>query len=66
VFQLARLLFGGHMSVTSQVQERANIGALLIKAGASINVRNKKGRTPLQSCTDDRLRNALQNFAAKQ
>ncbi|XP_052760434.1 E3 ubiquitin-protein ligase MIB2-like isoform X2 [Mya arenaria] len=63
--QLARLLFGMRITRDAEVQQRTNLGCLLIKAGANVSIMNKKGRTALQSCSDERMRNALTSYANK-
>lgn len=63
---LARLLLGMRLSSDGEKQERTNVACYLIQKGASVSIRNKKGRTALECCSDERMRSAIAQFAQKQ
>jgi hypothetical protein len=62
--QLARLLLG--ISSDGEKKERVNVACFLIQKGANWGIRNGKGRTALECCSDGRMRNVIKQFADKQ
>ena len=65
-FKLLGLMLGLQIRDEDEVKERFEVACLLIKNGANINVRNNRGATPLQCGSNQSLRNAVRQFAAKQ
>lgn len=61
---LARLL-GISVSNEGELKDRTNLACFLIQNGADLSIRNRKGRTALESCRDERMRNAIRMFAEK-
>ena len=63
--QLARML--GLRTVNQQeTQDRIRAACLLIQKGASLTARNHQGRTPLEQGSNDRVRQAVKDFADRQ
>ncbi|XP_060573525.1 E3 ubiquitin-protein ligase MIB2-like [Ruditapes philippinarum] len=60
---LARLLLG--ISSDGEKKERVNVACFLIQKGANWGIRNGKGRTALECCSDGRMRNVIKQFADK-
>ncbi|KAL4221757.1 E3 ubiquitin-protein ligase mib2 [Mactra antiquata] len=63
--QLFGLLLGIRVSNENEMKERTNLACLLIQNGARITIRNNKGRTPMECCSDGNMRNAMRIFAQK-
>ncbi|KAH3783586.1 hypothetical protein DPMN_161528 [Dreissena polymorpha] len=61
--RLAQLLLGMRLNNQAEMKERTDLACYLIQNGASVQVTNKKGRTPLQCCSDDHMRSAIKSFA---
>ncbi|KAH3783590.1 E3 ubiquitin-protein ligase MIB2-like isoform X1 [Dreissena polymorpha] len=51
---------GGMDKRTKEIWERTELGCLLIRNGASVNVANRAGNLPLQLCLDVHMRDILQ------
>lgn len=64
--QLLGLMLGVQLRDEDEVKERFEVACLLIKNGANVNVTNNRGGTPLQCGSNQSLRNAVRQFAAKQ
>ena len=65
IFQLLALMFGVKLD-EGEVKERFDVACLLIRNGANVNARNKRGATPLQCGSNDGLRNAVRQFVQRQ
>ena len=59
-------MLGLKLTDENEVKERFEVACLLIKNGANVNARNKRGMVPLQCCSNDSLRNAVRQFIQKQ
>ncbi|KAL3861980.1 hypothetical protein ACJMK2_007986 [Sinanodonta woodiana] len=56
-------LLGLQITSEQEIRDRANIACFLITKGASVSCQNDSGKTPLQVCSVDKLRNAVAQFA---
>lgn len=64
--QLLGLMLGLRIRDEDEVKERFEVACLLIKNGANVNARNRRGLTPLECGSNQSLRNAVRQFVQRQ
>ncbi|KAK3599550.1 hypothetical protein CHS0354_035785 [Potamilus streckersoni] len=56
-------LLGIKITSEQEIKDRANLACYLISKGASVACQNDNGKTPLQVCSIEKLRNTVAQFA---